>query len=1174
MDTVNGSPATFRGPSLSSPTPSPSPHPTTNASSTPTPTAQGVVTQKRLTGKSRRNLLLVKPSSTEDILAIRDELATLERGKSLKSLDELGAKRTQMGPEEGPLEARLSEKKSTKQEFKFICDTSPDYQQWITALKDAYRETFGLDDEEDDSSDYGRRARSTSRRRNSSVGRKSTTSRRPPSRSIERESTASRGRGDPRDRGADYDYYEYEARGPPKNRPASVRSGRSVRSTASTRTTTPRAPGDSRAPRSSSRPNGSSRPKAPGDGGSRKRSSSAANRVDDGRRKSTSGRGGYYDDADDYRRTYRDDDDDDGRSIRSTRSTSAPMNVMGPNGQPLRSSLSRPKSNSTGNLNGHGDFEREAPIPYGPGSDDVFEITKKAMEAGMVETPPPSPAIIQVVNQPSSDQHHSDVSGGEESIRKGSSGPYIPSAPPSDHIKRPAGHAMKPGFATRSGSLVRFSGYDESIVISPDDAIHLRRPTLRGSSTTDLAPQSPDVAPIKSRSIPSSPSMPAPGTPRQSMAVDRRRPSSNVQSPNLKQRSRTPSIADQKRVVNSLFDDTTESSKSTAEPRGRATFGVQIQAPEPASRLSQSRPSTGGRDADVASISSKASRTSRSSSVGARMPSGGQRRNSEVSTSSTIRAVTNVPEKEKEKSKFAFSSLFGGKKEKMASSETVNVTDNGGNEGRKRSSSGTRRRSSSSSLTGPNLLASLTLVPSVRVDKTQSLASMFRKGATDVSEPIKNEQVMISPTSVAAASNELARVAARTTESPISAHTPTAPTASAVLKAQPSIEILSKQVEEPATYSSAGSANSIQEQPVTPKPSPQPVPATITIGSTSPAPTMASFRPSVPPNSPQSILTASSSGTYTQEQSGVPVPPVRHASAPSTTPMSSSGIPPLPSTSNRRPADGVSIVSVNDRESLDSDSEEDAPTPIPHRSPAVIPVPAPIATAVVPVPRKEPETAYFPTPPPSSFVSPQLTPKIEAKEVEIDNPTPLSPKANAFGKKLFGRMATVGSKEASPATSAPSSPNLSLPRNTSSSQPSPVAAVTTSNPSLERNAGTSAFRKAFDTFNKKVREFSGPPPTPAGPVVKKEVEVPREAATATLLGTNESDDEVPLGKIVVDEVGMASPKALRRLGVVNGDARKAGEVVMVKQEETEEDDETDEETRRAKREAKGKARAE
>ncbi|KAJ3120325.1 hypothetical protein HK101_006983, partial [Irineochytrium annulatum] len=137
--------------------------------------------------------MLVRPTSTEDILAIRDELAKRERGKDVKGgMDDAWEKELtttgggnvgSKGGREREVEAygnlafaavtgnpliilgtskkiyihlskvshilsetdlgspcQFSIHTTGKQEYRFTCDTSPEYQQWITHLRDCYEE--------------------------------------------------------------------------------------------------------------------------------------------------------------------------------------------------------------------------------------------------------------------------------------------------------------------------------------------------------------------------------------------------------------------------------------------------------------------------------------------------------------------------------------------------------------------------------------------------------------------------------------------------------------------------------------------------------------------------------------------------------------------------------------------------------------------------------------------------------------------------------------------------------------------------------------------------------------------------------------------------------------------------------------------------------------------------
>ncbi|KAJ3119112.1 hypothetical protein HDU96_000027 [Phlyctochytrium bullatum] len=1221
---------------------------------------KGMVTQKKAMGKARRNLLLVKPVSTLDILAVRDELAALERGKAVSSaLDEAwGQEGSAAGPGGGPVGSKAAREKevvayghlafsavtgnpllilgtskrtylhfskvayimdesdlgapcqftivtSSRQEFKFICDTSPDYQQWITVLKDAYRETFGYDDDNDadrrrSSSRSGRRPsaggapqRPPPRARSSSTVRaaggpdstprgppQSAASRRPPSRSIERD---------------EYDYYyDYESRGPPSGRPASVRSARSTRSTrsnASTRTATPRAPGDG--PRSSAgRPSrsgtssrgGSSGPRAPGDS-RRQRSSSVAGREDERPpRRSTSRR---YDDDDDF--AYPPDDDD----RRSIRSVSLPRNATGPNGQPLRSSLSRNRSRP----NEEPSAPATSPIPPPRGAsssaDDVFELAKRAMQTGLVEVPP-------------SEASDDPVTAGTVSASASS----LPgSAPPTPAtFKRaptastgPLGAAasagnQKPGFATRNGSLVRFSGYDESIVISPDDPLHVRRAAVRSNSALGAA--DPDGLgsgeAVRTKSV-SSPALAGAASPRPSMSSDRRRGSAAPMSGGRggtrpPATARTPSLAEQKRVVNALFDD-----DKGDRGRGGSALGAGAEAGGTSPSLSRStlkkkggarerstsrgptvriQEGAGGRgrdreDGDAASI---ASRASRSSSVGPRLEDRG-RRGSNASTASNVRtatATTSEKEAPKEKTSF-FAALFGGGKKDKAATEAVADDGNvsGGEGGARRRSSSRPRRGSASSGSAPNLLASLTLVPSVRVDRTQSLASMFRRTEPGVGGDAAD----------VAAASELAKAAASASSSPMTpvAPSPVPPPRTASVPAdadQPQQQVLKDRgvafVEEPVPMA-----------PSTPLP-PAGVPVNVApLGAASPAPTAASsLRPAAPPGSPNSMVTASS-GTYVLPTGGSATPrgmPGTPPSGPAAT-AASATVPvnpvqaPAPAPT---PADGVSVseASVNDRESMDSDSEAEVPL------------------AYVTAQEKRVE---LPTPPMSSGPSPMGTPKpATAAVVAPDASAPAaalnlggagSPKRSMFSKKVFGRL---GSKDnVSDAPAAPGSGVVTAvekqDNGTTVTTTATTTTTTTSIPSLERAAGQNAFRKAFDTFNKKAKEFGATKDT------KTTGSLSRPTATATTT-TEVAKEVVAVGVreaelIDDDEVPLASPKALRRLGVVPAAAvtrvvEEKTEVVMTTVGEAEaaastgEEEEEEAPVSKVPWEAKGKARAE
>ncbi|KAJ3220400.1 hypothetical protein HDU67_000067 [Dinochytrium kinnereticum] len=1240
----------------STPTPSsPSPHPPLNPGLDAI-LRKGTVTHKRLTGKSRRNLLLVKPSSTEDVLAIRDELAALERGKSVRSLDEawgegggpgggavgskgvrekevvaygnlafsavtgnplliLGtSKRTYIhfskvayiqDESDLGLPCQFTIVTSTKQEYKFICDTSPDYQQWITVLKDAYRETFGVDpnDSEDGDLDAGRR-RSLSRggRRNSSQGgrarssstvrgggdgrRMSTASRGPPSRSVERD-VGSRVR-ESRDRLYDDD----EPRGPPKGRPASVRS---TRSNTSTRTATPRAPGD-QSSSSRSRPSRSNRggPRAPGDGASQRRSSSAAGRYDDsGSRKSIGSRNGHVEGGPDAHRWEGGDaEDDDGRSVRSSRSVSLPRNVMGPNGQPLRSSLSRNKSSSTGALQNVPSASSVKPSRLiEGGSDEVYEIAKMAMETGLVDAPPPSPAVPSETLR-SLDPPTPMGAGGEgsvESVRKGSTASSNPSyeAP----AKRPPGHALKAGFATRSGSLVRFSGYDESIVISPDDAVHLRRPTLRANSVTDVTPiDSP--RPFKQPQSSSSPSLPsstsstsspAAASPRTSIALDRRRPPA---SPAPKQRTRTPSLADQRRVVNSLFDDSSASERGRsnpiaagdglvrATPAGRDRSGSRGPQMRASSSLGMVA-STRGRDAEVSSIGSRASR---SSSVGGRVPSSTRRRGSNASNASTIKAgaaaaATPSVGVEKEKSRFGFASLFGGGGRK----------GDGGEEGNS-PTPGRRRSSSSSSVgtSGPGLMASLTLVPSVRVDRTASLASMFRKTAKDMTKPSASGLVgdggrVVSPRGTASAAHELVMAANGVMEvSPVTPLTPLgglpSPPVAALTQSPLNDSIPHDVVQDPISQDQSvvqdpvPNDHAVIQDPIPQPPTPAPTQNPILQSSThqiveeptpmsaqshphealppptsSPAPTFASLRPPVPPSSPVSVSTSSSGGTLMQE---------------SVRPATGGGVMRSPLVVRGDGASSVSGGSVCDRESMDSDSEDGE------------------GGAGGSAEKSGAGMALMMTPPDSVPPSPEVTPKAEPRRVVVVEEEIEEVRGGGnggSGKKVFGMLGGASTPVFSTSPPPPTPPSRTA------VEPGQVPLTVTSSSTERPQGNPSAFRKAFETFNRKVREFGGGDAgksLPASPAVGAKVATYGSSPAAVVkVGLNAPPNPAPsnpvmagseLDVVLGGNVDGASPKALRRLGIV----------VKEEEEKGEEEEEEDEEVLRRRREAKGKARAE
>ncbi|KAJ3328843.1 hypothetical protein HDU76_009182 [Blyttiomyces sp. JEL0837] len=440
---------------------------------------QGVLVHKQnFSRKLRRHVLLVNPTSTEDILYIRDELANLERSKNVKSLDEAwgdGAGST------GTKSARNKEVEvygnlayaavtgdsvlivgttnrifihmckvsyisdesdlgapcqfaigtESNQDYKFTCDTSPEYQQWINALSEAYEICHG---------DEPRRSRTLSRQSNSR-----TNSRNGTARSSSRNSVSSSRSRDSYLRDRSYD----------RDRPRS--------------SSTARRPTSMERPRSVSR-------SGTGGGGSAPNLSSRSAFDRDSMQYGGGVVNGFF----------KDDDDDDGRSIRSevsSRSLSRPQNRVGPDGQPIRSSLaSKRKTQSEPNVAGAAGaavdvkgkgkavgITNGAPQEAKPASEeDVFDIAKRAYMAGMMENPI-STTLPGSASNTSDTDPGSDTGGKLTPKKKDSISSSVGNQNETNGVvvgPPPTSSNKRAGYATRTGSLVRFSGHDEALEIN------------------------------------------------------------------------------------------------------------------------------------------------------------------------------------------------------------------------------------------------------------------------------------------------------------------------------------------------------------------------------------------------------------------------------------------------------------------------------------------------------------------------------------------------------------------------------------------------------------------------------------------------------------------------------------------------------------------------------------
>ncbi|KAJ3195023.1 hypothetical protein HK101_001285, partial [Irineochytrium annulatum] len=440
------------------------------------------------------------------------------------------------------------------------------------------------------------------------------------------------------------------------------------------------------------------------------------------------------------------DDDEEARSIK--RSASLPRNVTGPNGQPIRSSLARPKSV---NDNHPQQPVRAATKPHAPpmskstedliaaAGDEMFEYARAAYVAGMADP----------------DEEVDDTTPTAPAPMARAASVSIENLPRRVTTVAANSSALRAGHATRQGSLVRFSEQEETLVIDP--------------TAFGLAARAP------SRSAPNSP-VPTPrGVPTPGGAGGHymdRPPSRGSVTPAGQPRQapkRPPSVAEQRRVVSSLFEEEPLNVVVGRSKKAAALLGISSApaSPGPASPIAPPRresvanvsagdrsrrsspPRTGRRDSSVAS---RTRSRSRSSSVG---DLGMRRRGSTASEASTIRAGGRDKEREREvpkkeevkesKEKFSIASFFGKNRRASVldiSSAAANANaatsgdeiDTASTEGRRRRrrSRSLSRSSNGSGGSAPNLMASFSLVPSVRVPQTTSLAAMFRRTARDM----------------------------------------------------------------------------------------------------------------------------------------------------------------------------------------------------------------------------------------------------------------------------------------------------------------------------------------------------------------------------------------------------------------------------------------------------------
>ncbi|KAJ3412733.1 hypothetical protein HDV05_000303 [Chytridiales sp. JEL 0842] len=737
---------------------------------------QGQINHKYITRRVKRNAILCRPRTTEDILAVRDELALLERSKGKQSLDDAwgaGGNKAMREKEvdvyghlafaaisghalfilgtnsktfihfskvfnildESDLRSPChftivgssSITSNAKQEFRFVCDTSPEYQHWITALRQAFDEANAHDFTRSRSRT---RPRSTSRSSVVNVKTGSNTPR-PSSRSsmVRNEAPRSSSRSSmvrsesnrPSSRNSiSYDGPVELTRTPSRNSlnrpPSSARARNDANEHERPRRRTPSTPrersrarnADQPAPRSRSqqqrlRSNRSSRVATPID--TRPPSPSRHHRRS--RRPSSEMFSPDKDVLDSWKF------EADNAAVKSKTVPRVQTNEIGPDGQPVRSSMRQPTDVSESGS------ERASTSASKPESNAKFGDAMTEVASAVSGPELASTSSLRKYAEPEATES-SDTST-------------------SRRVRRNTFNNARaePGLATRSGSLVRFSTLEERVLISPSDPSTLATSKRRVSTVNN----SNDLQRSNSATRRSSDVPPTPVLTRRSSYTGSTRSNSSGVEPRRRHSSVGSDGYGRSASVSSALQSNVNAAQSKRMSRSSSVDGLRYietkttatwmndtdvdlhgvtSTPTPAPPVSQLEPLGKNTVKEKFSFVNLFKRSYTQSSPHQNARSQSALGNITISPNTTSNS-SDKPESHQHKETSNLWSSFTRRQRtssntSLATMETVNSTHS-----------------------GPKLLASLMLVPSVRVPPTDSLSSMIRSSAKNLEQELAED---------------------------------------------------------------------------------------------------------------------------------------------------------------------------------------------------------------------------------------------------------------------------------------------------------------------------------------------------------------------------------------------------------------------------------------------------